>query len=119
MHTPVPSGLSGGCNLSKVRQPGPAACVNPASWAGVSGRETKHGSVVRPPSALEFSTFTNQPAWEGAEPHTATKWGLCKNLPASLGLGDTVDPELSNSDGGRQATPSAGLSQGSFQPSAP
>lgn len=118
MHTVVPSGLSGGSNLSKVKQPEPAACVSTAFWAGVSGRETKQGPVVRPPSALEFSTFTNQPAWEGAEPPAATKWGLCKHLPASWGE-DRADPELSHMDGRGQATPSVGSSRGPFQPNTP
>lgn len=91
VHTSVPSGLSGGCNLSKVKHTRAFSRVNPALGAGVSGRETKHGSVVRLPSALEFSTFTNLPAWEGAEPHTSTTWGLCRKLPASLGSEDSTD----------------------------
>lgn len=92
--------------------------MNPAFWAGVSGRETKHQSVVRLSSVLEFNTFTNQPAWEGPEPHRARTRGLCKNLPASLGTEDSAGPELSHVDGKGQAATLA-TSSGAFQPQPP
>lgn len=71
-------------------------------------------SVVRPPSTLEFSTFTNQPAWEGAAPHTSTAWSLCKNFPASSGWEGSADRKLSHTDGRERATPPARLRTGPF-----
>lgn len=72
-----------GAIFQKSNKPEPAAWENPAFWTGVSGRETKHSSVVRPPSALEFSTFTNQPAWEGPKPHT-DNCRVCKETSLPL-----------------------------------
>lgn len=71
-------------------------------------------SVVRPPSVLEFSTFTNQPAKEGAVPHSSTAWGRCKNLLASLGWVGHNNRELSNTDGRGRPTPHSRLCIGPF-----
>ena len=71
-------------------------------------------SVVRPPSVLEFSTFTNQPSKEGTVQLSSTAWGRCENLLASLGWVGHDDRELSHTDGRGRPTPPSKLCIGPF-----
>lgn len=88
VHTIVPSGLSGGCNLSN--KPEPAAWGSAAFWAGVSGRETKHFSLWLG-RLVHWSSAHSQINLPGRGlHHTHQQLGACVKTSQPLQVGKAV-----------------------------